>query len=196
MAPLKKVIALSGSTRAHSTNRNYINAIKDLAKDRFEVVIFEGLTEIPHFNPDLDTDNPPAQVVTFRKYIREFDGILICTPEYAMGVPGTLKNAIDWTVSSMEFSKRPTTLITASSYGLKGHASLLETLKIIEANVTDATQLVISSAKIKVNKDGQITDEKTLAEIKKVIDALEELMRHEGQEKLSNSDATLQEVSI
>lgn len=195
MSSSKKVLALSGSTRIQSTNRNFINAIKELAKERFEVVLFHGLTEIPHFNPDLDTDNPPAQVATFRKYLREFDGILICTPEYAMGVPGTLKNAIDWTVSSMEFSKRPTALITASSMGQKGHASLLETLKIIEANITDQTQLVISYAKTKIDRNNQITDEKTLAEITTLIEAFDQLMIRENLEKPSDSITSLQEAN-
>ena len=196
MTPLKKVIAISGSTRANSTNRNFIHAIKALAKEHYEIVLFDGLTEIPHFNPDLDTDHPPHQVTAFRNHLRTFDGILICTPEYAMGVPGTLKNAIDWTVSSMEFSKRPVALITASSYGLKGHASLLETLKIIEANVTDDTQLVISFAKTKVSKDYMITDEKTLTEINAVIQAFGLLMSNENSENPGDSGTTLHEATI
>lgn len=83
----KKVIAISGSTRASSANLNLIKAIRDLAVGRFEVTILEGLTEIPHFNPDLDVESPSKQVTDFRNTLREFDGILICTPEYAMGVP-------------------------------------------------------------------------------------------------------------
>ena len=61
------------------------------------------------------------------------DGVIICTPEYAHGVPGSLKNAIDWTVGTGEFSGKPTMLITASTDGKNGHKALLETLKVIEA---------------------------------------------------------------
>jgi chromate reductase, NAD(P)H dehydrogenase (quinone) len=148
-----------------------IKAVADLAKDKFGVILFENLSSIPHFNPDLDNEHPPQAVIDFRKQLKEAEGILICTPEYAMGVPGTLKNAIDWTVSSMEFSKKPTALITASSMGEKGHASLLETLKVIEADITDETQLLIPFAKTKVSQDCKITDSKTLCEVNVLLDA-------------------------
>jgi chromate reductase, NAD(P)H dehydrogenase (quinone) len=166
-----KILALCGSTRKNSTNLNLIKAIADLTKEKFEIIVFEGLTEILHFNPDLDNDSPPQAVIDFRNKLKEAEGILICTPEYAMGVPGTLKNAIDWTVSSMEFSKKPTALITASSMGEKGHASLLETLKVIEADITDETQLLIPFAKTKVNQDCKITDSKTLSEVNALLNA-------------------------
>lgn len=156
---------------------NYITAIAALAESRFAVAVFEGLTDIPHFNPDLDTDNPPAAVARFRKRLREADGILICTPEYAMGVPGTLKNAIDWTVSSGEFSHKPVALVTASSSGLKAHAALLETLKVIEAEMTEDTALVISYAKTKITEDGQIKQGETLDRVNRLIEGLDRLIR-------------------
>ncbi len=171
MSSKYKILALCGSTRKNSTNLNLINAIANLAKEKFDFTIFEGLTEIPHFNPDIDTENPPLRVTDFRKKLKDADGILISTPEYAMGVPGTLKNTIDWTVSSMEFSKKPTALITASSLGEKGHASLLETLKVIEADITDETQLLISFAKPKVSQHYEITDSKTFSQVNALLDA-------------------------
>lgn len=116
----KKILAISGSTRVNSTNLNVINAFINLTKDIFEVEIYNKISELPHFNPDLDTLDVSSKVTDFRKLINDSDGVLICTPEYAMGVPGTLKNAIDWTVSSCEFNKKPTALITASTMGEKG----------------------------------------------------------------------------
>lgn len=178
--PVKKnIIAICGSTRTNSTNLNFIKAVAALSSEIFSVRIFNAIADIPHFNPDLDNDNPPQQVTAFRKLLQEADGILICTPEYAMGVPGTLKNAIDWTVSSCEFSHKPVALITASSVGQKGHAALLETLKVIEASMTDETQLVISFAKAKINDDCTVKDEATLSQIKKLITALHALMENE-----------------
>jgi chromate reductase len=171
MPDKNKILAICGSTRASSTNINLIKAIQDLAKEVFVIEIFEGLSGILHFNPDLDNSNPPVQVTAFRDKLKQAEGILICTPEYAMGVPGSLKNAIDWTVSSCEFSHKPTTLITASSSGVKGHASLLDTLKIIEAEISDETQLLISYCKTKISNDCKITDEKTLKEVKALINS-------------------------
>jgi chromate reductase, NAD(P)H dehydrogenase (quinone) len=172
----KKVIAICGSTRTSSSNLNLIKAIAELAQGKFDVTTFAGLADLSHFNPDLDNEAPPPSITHFRNALRIHDGILICTPEYAMGVPGTLKNAIDWTVSSMEFSHKPTVLITASSLGHKGHQSLLETLQIIEAKVTDETQFVISHIKTKINAAGQITDEKTRNAVQSVIVAFDALM--------------------
>jgi NAD(P)H-dependent FMN reductase len=132
-------------------------------------------------------ENVPKTVLDFRIKLNEADGILICTPEYAMGVPGLLKNAIDWTVSSCEFYHKPTALITASSLGEKGHASLLETLKVIDAKVTDKTQLLISFAKGKINNDYKITDHKTFGAIENLLEAFNQLMDDEQRNDESSS---------
>lgn len=165
---MKKVLALSGSTRTNSTNHFLIKAIARLASGKFELTIFDGLSDLPHFNPDHDTEYSPESVKVFRRLLRQSDGILICTPEYAMGIPGTLKNAIDWTVSSCEFSHKPTVLITASSMGEQAHASLLGTLKIIEARVDTGTSLLIPYARTKINEQG-ITDLETLEQVNSII---------------------------
>src|SRR5215468_5026753 len=167
----KKIIAISGSTRKNSANLNLINAVIHLFSDKLHIEMCRDLSEIPHFNPDLDIENPPVKVSHFRNQLRAADGILICTPEYAMGVPGTLKNAIDWTVSSMEFSRKPVALITASTLGQKAHASLMETLRIIEADIPDSSQLLISGINTKV-KDDKIIDHNTSEQVKEVIRSL------------------------
>lgn len=177
MSDKKTILAISGSTRERSTNLNLIHAIAEMASDLFEVTIFSGLMNIPPFNPDNDNENAGDQVEELRQRLREADGVLICTPEYAMGVPGTLKNAIDWTVSSAEFLNKPTALITASSSGEKGHASLLETLKVIQADIDDDTQLLISHAKLKVSTEYKITDAGTLADVESLIQAFDKIIR-------------------
>src|SRR5215831_12083211 len=143
MSDRKKVMAISGSARRNSANIRLIRAIEGLT-NKFEIITLEDLTMLPHFNPDLDTDCPPESVSNFRSRLRTADGILICTPEYAMGVPGTLKNALDWTVSSGEFSGKPVALITASTSGRKAHESLIGTLETIEAKMLEETQYLIS----------------------------------------------------
>jgi chromate reductase, NAD(P)H dehydrogenase (quinone) len=176
MTDKKSVLAICGSTRINSTNLSFIKAIQALTQEKWEMKIFSELAEIPHFNPDLDHEPAPKQVAAFRNLLRSVDGILICTPEYAMGVPGTLKNAIDWTVSSMEFSHKPTALITASSVGQKGHASLLETLKVIESEMSEQTQLLISFAKTKINSSYTIIDDKTFGQVQQLIGSFHQMM--------------------
>jgi chromate reductase, NAD(P)H dehydrogenase (quinone) len=166
---MKKIFALCGSTRQNSINLELLKIIATLEKESIELQIFTQIDYLPHYNPDIDNpEQTPPFVENFRNKLKDADGILICTPEYAMGVPGTLKNALDWTVSSMEFSKKPTALITASTSGEKGHLSLLETLKIIESKIDDKTSLLISTPKTKI-KDGVITDKETLKKVREVI---------------------------
>jgi len=181
----KNILAISGSTRAASSNLNLIRAITALTIDLFSIEIFDGLMSIPPFNPDDDGAQPPLPVRIFRDKIKSADGIVICTPEYAMGVPGVLKNAIDWTVSSCDFSGKPTALITASSSGEKGHSSLTETLLVIEAQMPEETRLLISFVKTKVSNEGRITDEKTLTDIKRLIAAFEAML-HSPEKNLVN----------
>ncbi len=180
-----KILAISGSTRQSSSNLNLIKAIAELTSAIFTTTIFDGLSALPHFNPDLDNEDAPDQVKDFRRQLREADGILICSPEYAIGVPGTLKNAIDWTVSSMEFSQKPVALITASLSGEKAHQSLLGTLLIIEAKMTADTQLLISFVKTKVSSECKIIDQETLNSINKLIQSLKEIIINEKEELLS-----------
>lgn len=180
MTERMKILAVSGSTRKRSSNLNLIKAISNLTADIYDIHVFEGLTGLPQFNPDLDNEDAPPTVADFRKQLRAADGILICTPEYAAGVPGALKNAIDWTVSSMEFSKRPVALITASLAGLLAHQSLLGTLLIIESRITEDTQLVISGIKVKVNDEGKITDPATLEQVNKLIRSFTAMIREDA----------------
>jgi chromate reductase len=177
MSNIIKILAICGSTRKDSTNLRLIHAIRNGWYSSFEMDIYLDIASLPHFNPDLDTENPPAVVSDFRSRLRAADGILICTPEYAMGLPGSLKNALDWTVSSCEFSKKPVAAITASSMGEKAHASLIATLKIIEANITEDTALLIPYASTKINRAGEITDKNTLADIQRLMSTFLEMMR-------------------
>lgn len=169
------ILAISGSTRNSSTNLNLILAIRDLYNDRLDISVYNELAALPQFNPDLDNDHPPAGISAFREKLQEAEGVLICTPEYAMGVPGSLKNALDWVVSSGEFTKKPTALITASTSGQKGHRSLLETLTVIDVRMSAGTNLLISFVKTKV-KDQTITDIPTYSAVCALMDTLIEIV--------------------
>ena len=161
-----QVLAVSGSTRQQSINHSLIKAIADLAGDTVTLTVYNSITDLPQFNPDDDGPDVDPSVTAWRDALNAADGILICTPEYAHGVPGSLKNAIDWTISSSEFPHKPTMLITAATDGKFGHHALLETLKTIEAGNVANLQMVISFAKTKISNHGTITDENTLKDIK------------------------------
>jgi len=139
----------------------------------YEAILFSITTlNSTHFSPDLDHEDPPASVVHFRQLVLASDVVLICTPEYAMGVVGSLKNALDWLVSSSTLSGKPVMLVTASLNGEKGHAALLETLTVIEALLRPETNVLIPFAKTKVTSDGVITDDPALQAIQNALDVL------------------------
>lgn len=161
----KNVLAICGSTRQNSINHSLISAISQLADKDLNITIFNKIGILPQFNPDNDDERVYKEVSMFRTQLDQADGILICTPEYAHGVPGSLKNALDWTVSSSNFSQKPTMLITASTDGKYGHASLLETLKTIDARNVENLQMCIDFAKTKISMVGKITNDETLIKV-------------------------------
>lgn len=170
-----RILAISGSIRASSSNTLLVRAIARLAPPDMEITLYEGLADLPHFTPDLDGDNPPASVHALRKLLQEADAVLICTPEYAFGVPGSLKNALDWTVSSSEFWHKPVAAISASPLptgGDKAHASLLLTLTALGANVPEGAKLTVPTVTKKLNASGDIVDPETTQALKSVLDAL------------------------
>jgi chromate reductase len=167
-----KILAISGSLRQGSSNNVIIKIVARMAPADVDFEIYDGLAEIPAFN---DIDNKPAD--DFRRRVREADGIFICTPEYAFGVPGALKNALDWTVSTGDFDKKPVALVTASSVGDKGHASLLNTLTALSADVIPEATLLISFIRSKLTDQGEIKDPAVSSSLKAVVDSLTRLIR-------------------
>lgn len=134
----------------------------------FNFNIYNGLSDIPAFDPGLDNDNAPMAVTKFRKQLADADGIIICTPEYAYGVPGALKNALDWTVSSASFSGKPTALITASTGGENAHEAMIKILGAIDAKLNKEATLLISYVRSKMDSEGNIIDEITAAKLQSV----------------------------
>lgn len=165
----KNILAICGSTRQHSANKDIIALIAELAKDTLNINLYEGLSTLPYFNQDLSIENTPQSVLDFRELISKADGVLICTPEYVFSLPGILKNAIEWTVSTTVFTDKPTTLITASSSGQKAHESLLLVMNTLGIKTTNDMCLLISGVKSKLNAQGNIIDKQLETELKKLI---------------------------
>ena len=154
----KKILAICGSTRKNSANLQIIRFVEQMSVDGLQFEIYNDIDKLPHFNPDLDKDSAPPIVEEFRNKIKNADGVLICTPEYVFSLPGSLKNAIEWCVSTTIFSEKPVALITASAHGAKGHESLQLIMRTIYAALRDDTQLLIQGAKGKIDSTGKITD--------------------------------------
>jgi len=180
---VKKVLAINGSVRAQSSNGQLINYIRMKVEERFELEVYNDLASLPHFSPDIDNDTPPASVADLRARLSAADGIFICTPEYAHGVPGTLKNAIDWTVSSMELYNKPVSLVTASSSGQYGHAALIEILSAVGAITSTGSQLLIPFIKTKLDNNGAVKDPFTIQQIDEWINSFVLLLQTDRQDK-------------
>jgi NAD(P)H-dependent FMN reductase len=135
-----KIIAISGSLRATSLNTAVLQAAGRLAPTGVKIEIFEGIGNLPFFNSDLDGDRVPREVAEFRAVIGTADGLLISSPEYARGVAGVMKNALDWLVGSFEFPNKPVALINTSPRATHALAALTVTLETMSARlVKDAS---------------------------------------------------------
>lgn len=174
---MKKIFAISGSTRSNSSNARLLKVIAERTAGTYDVEIFEGLTFIPHFNPDLDTETPPEAVTAFRQKVEHADGVIICTPEYIFSLPGSLKNALEWMVSTIIFTDKPVGLITASAHGAKGKEELELIMHTIGARFNDDTQLLIQGIKGKIDTDGNITHEETSTQLGQFLEAFDKLLQ-------------------
>jgi NAD(P)H-dependent FMN reductase len=138
-----RLLAVSGSLRAVSTNTTLLKAAMRLAPAGMVVELFEGLGELPHFNPDLDTDPLPAAVAAWRARVTASDGLLISSPEYARGIPGSLKNAFDWLVSDTEFAGKPVAFFHASERAVASQAALRLVLETMSARVVEEATITV-----------------------------------------------------
>jgi NAD(P)H-dependent FMN reductase len=130
-----RILAISGSLRAASVNSALLEAARRLAPSDVEIAIYRGLASLPAFNPDEDGDAPPAPVTTLRAEVGASEGLLLACPEYAHGLPGAFKNALDWLVGSTEFPGKPVMLINASPRAFHAQADLREILTTMSAQL-------------------------------------------------------------
>jgi chromate reductase len=184
-----KILAISGSLRTGSSNTAILRAIGRLAPEHIEIKIYEALNDLPHFSPEIDGDHSPASVRHFRTLLQEADGIIISTPEYAFGVPGVLKNALDWSVSSGEFNEKPVASISASplySGGEKALASLLLTLMAL--GTIKASTLSIPDIKNKLDDKKEVADKSTIESLRVVLNELLKVIK-DKKKNLDNNIA-------
>jgi chromate reductase, NAD(P)H dehydrogenase (quinone) len=180
---MMKILAISGSLRTNSSNTAILRALIGLAPDGVDISIYDGLADLPHFNPEIDDHNALGVVSNWRARLKESHGLLFCTPEYAHGVPGVLKNALDWIVSSGELMNKPTAVISASPSpdgGDKANASLVQTLKVMMAEIDEGTSLCIPAVSAQLNDQNQITNSTTEQALRSLLNALIESISQTG----------------
>ena len=140
------VFAISGSLRRGASNTSLLEAAARVAPEGIVVSLYPSIALLPHFNPDDDTIDQstlPRVVADFRKLIGEADALLLSTPEYAHGLPGSFKNALDWLVGSLEFPGKPVAMISPSARSTYAQAQLREILKTMSAQIIDSASVVV-----------------------------------------------------
>jgi chromate reductase, NAD(P)H dehydrogenase (quinone) len=123
------LLGISGSLRKQSSNTTLLRAAQKLTPKNVEIILYQDLATLPHFNPDVEESTLPLAVNKLRHHLKKANGLIISTPEYAHGVPGSLKNMLDWLVGGSEFMDKPVMLLSASSRSTYAQASLVETVK-------------------------------------------------------------------
>ncbi|WP_055591388.1 NADPH-dependent FMN reductase [Peterkaempfera griseoplana] len=159
-----KILAVSGSLRPGSTVTTLMHAALGLLPPGSEAVVHASPAGLPYFDPGVDPDDAPAAVQAWRAPVAAADAVLIASPEYAHGMPGVLKNALEWLVGSGELAGKPVALLTASPYptgGDRARAWLTETLTVMSAALVPEASLGVGMVRSRLGPDGALTDPAT-----------------------------------
>lgn len=176
-----KLLAIPGSVRTGSYNLALLKNMSKLSSKGTDVTVFNRMKDIPIFNPDTNDEEIPEPVDYLISKIRESDGIIISTPEYAHGVPGVLKNALDWLVSSDALVLKPVVVTSVSTSGLGGvrsHSPLVLILSAMNSIVVVEGSINVPYAQKKFDKDLNLTDGFTKKAIGVSLSALEQAINN------------------
>ena len=176
------VLAISGSLRDASYNSALIRAAQRVAPAELHIEQYTKLAEIPPFNQELE-EQPPATVVDLRERIAAADALLIATPEYNYGVPGVLKNALDWasrptfpvSVWVSPLAHKPVAIAGAAPTGMgsvRAQLQLRQLFLCTDSAVVAKPEVIITNAQEKFSADGTIKDETTETMLRGLLDAL------------------------
>jgi len=137
-----KVLAICGSLRTASINRALLQAAIRLSPATMRIVMYQEIGLLPLFNPDLE-HCVPTEVVSLRTQVAQSQALLIASPEYAHGVTGVIKNALDWLVSFEAFANKPVAILNASPRAHHADGALREILKTMSANLVETASITI-----------------------------------------------------
>lgn len=172
-----KILGICGSLRKVSYNRGLLLAAKDLAPEGTSIEIAE-LHDIPLFDQDLEAHGDPAPVAALKDRIRQADAVLIATPEYDWGLPGVLKNALDWVsrpAGQSTLKQKPLAMMGASDgpWGTtRAQLQLRQTLTYMDVLTLPSPWVYVALAKEKFDASGALSDERTREQVKGLVAAL------------------------
>lgn len=169
-----RIFAVSGSLCSVSLNTAIIRRYSEFAPSACEIDVYDRLAELPHFNPYIENCGGKA-VLDLVERVRDSHAFVVSTPEDVHGIPGTLKNCLDWLVGTDAFIEKPFALISTSPRSIYARASLLEVLKTMSCiHVSDADV----TADVK-RRDGQVVEIASDAETaSSLVDAMSALIRY------------------
>lgn len=162
-----RVLTLSGSLRPQSSSHKILRIAASLMPGEVTIDDTADIGALPHFD---GSDTPPPAVAAFLQQIQQADAVLICIPEYAFGVPGSFKNALDWTVGGGEFSRKPVAYITAASVGERAHESLGYTLTAMGSVITGSLRIPFIRAKL--TPEGTLKDPALQESVREIVNML------------------------
>lgn len=180
------VLGIVGSLRTGSSNRALMRAALELVPEGMEIVQYAGLGDLPLFNQDVEAQGDPEPVRALKAAIAEADALFIATPEYNYGLPGVLKNAIDWASrppGRCVLNRKPAALMGGSmgtGGTVRAQLGLRQTLMATETYVLIRPELYIPRVHEKVDADGRVIDEATRKQIRKLLEALAEWVARLG----------------
>jgi chromate reductase len=151
-----KILKICGSLREQSSNAAILKAVQILHP--FEEWDFFDLFTLPFFQPEFQFENTPSIVQKLREKASAADLILVATPEYAHGVPGVLKNGLEWMFCEGTM-KKPVAVIIGSTQGESTQTQLLEILATMDFNILPENTFIIQGARSKIDQDGKLLDE-------------------------------------
>jgi chromate reductase, NAD(P)H dehydrogenase (quinone) len=169
-----RLLAISGSLRRVSTNTAALEAMSRLAPEGVKVLLYRDLAQLPPFNPDDDIEErpKPEPVESLRALVGASDALVIAAPEYARGVPGALKNALDWLVASETIAAKLVALLNTSPRAFHAQASLRETLSTMAARVVPEAFADLPLGGKLVTADQILADPANARRLKEAIEAL------------------------
>ncbi|CAN7504498.1 NAD(P)H-dependent oxidoreductase [Phenylobacterium sp. LjRoot225] len=174
-----KILGFAGSLRRASFNRALLRAAQDQAPEGMVIEIFD-LSVVPLYNGDVEAEGDPDGVVAFKQAIRDADGVLMATPEYNHGVPGVMKNAVDWASrppQSAPLAHKPVGIIGASpgmTGSARGQSQLRQAFEFTNSYCMPQPELLVFRAHEKFDPEGRLIDETTGAYLRRYLEAFME----------------------